>query len=66
LGDLEHLVPLAFVRLGDESSGVSILDEIATRTGRPVSRGLRQLQVSRETLVRMWDHIEAGLDREGS
>ena len=103
LGDLEHLVLLAFVRLGDESYGVPILDEIATRTGRPVSRaavyialrrleakgllrsrlgeatperggrakryfritraGLRQLQVSRETLVKMWDHIEARLER---
>jgi PadR family transcriptional regulator PadR len=38
LGDLEHLVLLALVRLGDESYGVPILDEIAVRTGRPISR----------------------------
>jgi DNA-binding PadR family transcriptional regulator len=89
LGDLEHLVLLALVRLGDESYGVPILDEISARTGRPVSRaavyialrrleakgllrsrlgeatraGLRQLQASREALVKMWDHIEARLDR---
>jgi PadR family transcriptional regulator PadR len=103
LGELEHLVLLALVRLGDESYGVPILDEIADRTGRPPSRaavyialrrleakgllrshvgestperggrakryfritraGLRQLQLSRETLVRMWDHIEARLER---
>jgi PadR family transcriptional regulator PadR len=103
LGDLEHLVLLAFVRLGDESYGVPILDEIAARTGRPVSRaavyialrrleakgllrsrlgeatperggrakryfritraGLQRLQGSREALVKMWDHIEARLDR---
>lgn len=38
LGDLEHLVLLALVRLGDESYGVPILDEIAARTGRTISR----------------------------
>jgi DNA-binding PadR family transcriptional regulator len=103
LGDLEHLVLLAFVRLGEESYGVPILEEIATRTGRPVSRaavyialrrleakgllrsrlgeatperggrakryfritraGLRQLQTSRQALVKMWDQFEARLDR---
>jgi PadR family transcriptional regulator PadR len=103
LGDLEHLVLLALVRLGEESYGVPILEEIATRTGRSVSRaavyialrrleakgllrsrlgeatperggrakryfritrgGLRQLQTSRAALVRMWDQIEARLDR---
>ena len=39
LGDLEHLVLLALVRLGDESYGVPILDEIADRTEAvPISR----------------------------
>jgi DNA-binding PadR family transcriptional regulator len=103
LGGLEHLVLLALVRLGEESYGVPILEEIATRTGRSVSRaavyialrrleakgllrsrlgeatperggrakryfritrgGLRPLQTSRAALVRMWDQIEARLDR---
>jgi PadR family transcriptional regulator len=38
LGDLEHLVLLALVRLGDESYGVPILEEIRVRTGREPSR----------------------------
>jgi DNA-binding PadR family transcriptional regulator len=49
LGDLEHLVLLAVLRLGDGSYGVPILEEIAARTGRRVSRpavyiALRRLQ----------------------
>jgi len=38
LGDLEHLVLLALLRLGDEGYGVQILDEIAQRTGREPAR----------------------------
>ena len=38
LGDVEHLVLLALLRLGGETYGVPILDEIAARTGREVSR----------------------------
>ena len=38
LGDIEHLVLLALLRLGEHSYGVPILEEIATRTGRVVSR----------------------------
>lgn len=38
LGDLEHLVLLALVRLSGEDYGVPILDEIASRTGREISR----------------------------
>ena len=38
LGDLEHLVLLALLRLGDRSYGVPILEEITGRTGRSVSR----------------------------
>src|SRR5262245_4984368 len=49
LGDLEHLVLIALVRLGDEAYGVPILEEINARTGRSVSRAavyiaLRRLQ----------------------
>ena len=38
LGDVEHLVLLALLRLGGETYGVPILDEIAARTGREISR----------------------------
>jgi PadR family transcriptional regulator, regulatory protein PadR len=38
LGDVEHFVLVALLHLGGESYGVPIMDEIATRTGRAVSR----------------------------
>jgi DNA-binding PadR family transcriptional regulator len=38
LGDIEHFVLVALLRLGGESYGVPILDEIAARTGREVAR----------------------------
>jgi DNA-binding PadR family transcriptional regulator len=38
LGDVEHFVLVALLRLGGESYGVPILDEIAARTSRTVSR----------------------------
>ena len=34
LGEFEQIVLLAVLRLGDEAYGVTILDEIAARTGR--------------------------------
>ncbi|MEM7416628.1 MAG: helix-turn-helix transcriptional regulator [Gemmatimonadota bacterium] len=49
LGELETLVLLAILRLGDGAYGVSIGDEIQRRTGRTLSRGaiysvLRRMQ----------------------
>jgi PadR family transcriptional regulator, regulatory protein PadR len=38
MGDIEHFVLVALLRLGGESYGVPILDEIAARTERAVSR----------------------------
>jgi PadR family transcriptional regulator PadR len=38
LGDLEHLVLLAILRLGPEAYGIPILDEVCARGGREVSR----------------------------
>ncbi len=38
LGDMEHLVLLAILRLGREAYGITILDEVASRSGRAVSR----------------------------
>jgi DNA-binding PadR family transcriptional regulator len=39
LGEFEQLVLLAVVRLGESAYGVSIADEIGSRTGREVSLG---------------------------
>jgi DNA-binding PadR family transcriptional regulator len=39
LGEFEHVVLLAIMRLGDEAYAVSIRDEIARCTGRDASRG---------------------------
>jgi DNA-binding PadR family transcriptional regulator len=38
LGELEHLVLLAILRLGDEAYGVPIAEQIKERTGRESSR----------------------------
>lgn len=38
LGDLEHLVLLAILRLGTDAYGIPILDEVSARSGREVSR----------------------------
>jgi DNA-binding PadR family transcriptional regulator len=52
LGEVEHLVLLALLRLGERSYGVPILEEISARTGRDVSRAavyiaLRRLEAKR-------------------
>jgi DNA-binding PadR family transcriptional regulator len=47
LGDLEQLVLMAVLRLGDEAYAVSVREEIATRAGRDVSRGAIQVTLDR-------------------
>ena len=39
LGELEQIVLLAVLRLGDEAYAVPILEQIARQTGRKVARG---------------------------
>ncbi len=39
LGEFEHLLLLAVMRLGDNAYGVTMRREIEERTGRPVSLG---------------------------
>ena len=39
LGEFEHLLLLAVMRLGEDAYGVTIRREIEERTGRPVSLG---------------------------
>jgi len=58
LGDIEHLVLLALLRLGERSYGVPILEEIAARTGREVSRpavyiALRRLEAKKLVTARL-------------
>ena len=38
LGDMEHLVLLAILRLGKDAYGIPILEEVSERSGREVSR----------------------------
>src|SRR3982751_5630411 len=38
LGDMEHLVLLAVLRLGTDAYGIPILEEVSARSGREVSR----------------------------
>ena len=38
LGDTEHLVLLAILRLGREAYGIPIVEEVAARSGRQVSK----------------------------
>ena len=39
LGEFEHLVLLAILRLGDEAYAPAILEELEHRTGRPAASG---------------------------
>ncbi len=39
LGEFEQLLLFALLRLGDDASGASVMEEIESRAGRPVSAG---------------------------
>jgi DNA-binding PadR family transcriptional regulator len=39
IGEFEHMVLLAVLRLGDDAYAVTVREEILTHTGRDVSRG---------------------------
>ena len=47
LGEFEHVVLLALLRLGEEAYGVSVRQEITHRTGRDVSVGAIYATLSR-------------------
>ncbi|MEZ5283818.1 MAG: PadR family transcriptional regulator [Vicinamibacterales bacterium] len=47
LGEFEHLVLLALLRLGDDAYGVTVRQEISHRTGRDVSVGAIYATLSR-------------------
>jgi len=47
LGEFEHLVLLAILRLGDQAYAPAILEELETRTGRPPSPGSMYVTLDR-------------------
>jgi PadR family transcriptional regulator PadR len=47
LGEFEHMVLLAILRLGDEAYAPAILEEIEQRTGRPASPGSMYVTLDR-------------------
>ena len=47
MGEFEHLVMLAALRLGPDAYGVSIIAEIEERTGRDVSQAAAYLTLKR-------------------
>lgn len=47
LGELEHLILLAVLRLGADAYGAAIIAEIETRTGRDVSHAAAYIALQR-------------------
>lgn len=47
LGEFEHLILLAVLRLSDEAYGVSIIDELERRTAREVSQAATYIGLKR-------------------
>jgi PadR family transcriptional regulator PadR len=62
LGEFEHIVLLAILRLGDDAYAIPIREEIEERTGRAVARGalytaLERLETKRCLRSRMSDPL---------
>jgi DNA-binding PadR family transcriptional regulator len=67
LGELEHLVLLAILRLGPEAYGLSIARELEREAGRSLSRGALYTTLDRleiKGLVR-WKSEPGGGERRG-
>lgn len=69
LGEFEHHVLLAALRLGDEAYTTSILSELEARTGREVSAAaiyiaLRRLEASGLVKSRLREGLELGERRQ--
>ena len=61
LGEFEHLLLLAVLRLGDEAYGVTMRREIESRTGRSVSLGAVYPTMDRlEEKMGMQTHSQSG------
>ena len=65
LGELEELVLLAVVRLGDEAYGLSIVDELARTARRPVLRASVYVVLRRLEKADLIVRTEAVQDRRG-
>jgi len=66
LGDVEHLVLLALLRLGKPEYGVPILDEIERRTGKAPSRAAVYIALQRlETKGMVRSHLGAASAERG-
>jgi PadR family transcriptional regulator PadR len=67
LGELEHLLLLSILRLGDDAYGVSVNRELESRAGRPLSRGALYTSLERlelKGLIR-WRLQTGGPERQG-
>jgi DNA-binding PadR family transcriptional regulator len=47
LGEFEHLILLAVIRLGSEAYGARIIDELEVRTGREISQAAAYIALKR-------------------
>ena len=47
LGELENMILLAILRLGEEAYGMSIREELEQRAGRPVTRSAAYITLER-------------------
>ncbi len=47
MGEFEHLILLAILRLGDQAYGVPVIGEVESRTGREVSQAAAYLTLRR-------------------
>jgi PadR family transcriptional regulator, regulatory protein PadR len=66
LGEFEHLVLLAILRLEAQAYAPAILEEIETRTGRAASRGSIYVTLDRlEEKGLLRSELEAGGDSRG-
>ena len=66
-GELEQIVLLAILQLGDEAFALSVIHELDRRAGRPVSRGAlyKTLERLEEKGFVQWDVEEATPGRGG-
>ncbi len=68
LGEFEHVVLLAILRLADEASGVAVARELESTAGRRVSRGALYTTLDRleqKGLLR-WKVASGGPARDGA
>jgi len=66
LGEFEHLVLLAILRLGDGAYAPAILEELEARTGRPPSPGSMYVTLDRlEDKGMLRSHLADAKDERG-